>query len=76
MIPDLSRFFHLAFSGRAILLCGQDLEPGTGGQLSKMLAASLNRGSETTLVDACANLSDPAPLIAAANAVTVGGSAP
>jgi len=76
MMPDLSRFLRLAFSGRAVLLCGQDLEPGTCERISETLAANWNRDPKATLADACANLSDPAPLIAAARSVAVAGPGP
>ena len=42
MVPDLSRFLQLGFSGRAVLLCGQDLEPGTASEEEQQDARSLN----------------------------------
>jgi len=73
-MEELSRFFDLAFSGRAILYAGQDLEPGT----SELLALALNEATrcngEISLADQCATLSDAAPLNEAVKALGRRGS--
>ena len=75
-MEDLSRFFDLAFSGRAVLLCGQDLEPGTGERLAQTIAEIAKRDLQSTLPESCAALSDPAAIIAAAKSVTSAGASP
>ena len=75
-MEDLSRFIGLAFSGRAVLLSGQDLEPGTGEQLARIVAESADRDTQSTFADTCAALSDPAAIIAAAKSVTGAGASP
>ncbi|MCL4797713.1 MAG: hypothetical protein KJZ84_24325 [Bryobacteraceae bacterium] len=68
-MEDLSRFLDLAYSGRAVLLAGQDLEPGTTERLSHALAKATGVQHEMPLGQRCATLSDPAPLVAAAKYV-------
>ena len=75
-MEDLSRFFDLAFSGRAVLLSGQDLEPGTGERLARAVAENTNRDLQSTLRESCTALSDPAAIIAAVKSVASAGPSP
>jgi hypothetical protein len=68
-MEELSRFFDLAFSGRAILYAGQDLEPGTSGQLGQALRAVMHPHTDRSFANECAALSDPTPLKEAVKAV-------
>ena len=72
MIADLSRFAQLAFSGRAILLSGQNLEPGTGELLRKKLLSGLQLDEKATLADACRIISEPAAIASASNSIVAG----
>lgn len=65
-MDDLSRFFDLAFSGRAVLLCGQDLEPGSGEKLRRLVAEAAKCDLPSSLADTCVTLSDPEPIVTAA----------
>ena len=75
-MEDLSRFFDLAFSGRAVLLSGQDLEPGTGERLARAVAENANRDLRSTLRESCTALSDPAAITAAVKSVASAGPSP
>jgi hypothetical protein len=75
-MEDLSRFYDLALSGRAVLLSGQDLEPGTGERLAREIAETANRDARSTLPESCAALTDPAAIISAARSVTSAGASP
>lgn len=68
-MTDVSRLIQFAFSGRAILLAGQELDPGTTKRLLSSLAKSLNVATDATLGDALASLSDPAPVITAVKSI-------
>ena len=73
-IEELSRFFDLAFSGRAVLYAGQDIEPGIGERLIQALRRFIRRDADRSLPDICSSLPDPNPLKEAAKAVGAGGS--
>lgn len=73
-MEDLSRFFDLAFSGRAVLLCGQDLEPDVGGQLARTVAEIANKDTNSTLAETCSALPDPGPIIVATKSVASSGA--
>jgi len=72
-MEELSRFFDLTFSGRAVLYAGQDLEPGTSERLAQLLRESTRCGSNRSFADVCAALSDPTPLNEAATVVASSG---
>src|SRR5258708_26778784 len=76
MTSDLSRFLHLAFSGRALLLSGQDLAPGTSERLSTLIASRLNREPNGSLGDLCTRLGDADAILQAAASLAFGGSDP
>ena len=73
-MEELSRFFDLAFSGRAVLYAGQDLEPGTSERLVQSLRESAHQGSDRSFGEVCAAFSDPSPLKEVARAVESGGT--
>jgi hypothetical protein len=73
-MEDLSRFFDLVSAGRAVLLCGQDLDPGMGDRLAQTLAEVTKRDLRTSIAASCAALSDPAPIIAAAKSAATAGT--
>jgi hypothetical protein len=75
-MEDLSRFFDLAFSGRAVLLSGQDLEPGTTELLARAVAEIANRDPQSKFAETCAALSDPSAIMAAAKSVANAGASP
>src|ERR1700722_11418823 len=75
-MEDLSRFFDLAFSGRAVLLCGQDLEPGMGERLARIVAELAKRDVQGSLGETCGTLSDPEPIITPAKVLASGGPSP
>ena len=73
-MEELSRFLDLAFSGRAVLYSGQDLEPGTSERLICLLRESTRQGSDRSFAEVCSGLSDPTPLIEVAKVVGSGES--
>ena len=64
-MTDSSRVFQLAFSGRAILLAGQNLEPESGRLLREALLKDQKLPAETSLGDACALALEPDPIVKA-----------
>lgn len=74
-MTDVSRLFEFGFSGRAVLVSGQDLEPGTSRRLRELLLKQLALPPHTSLEDACTSLSDPAPIVAATGSIGELGSA-
>jgi hypothetical protein len=60
---------QFAFTGRAILLAGQDLDPGTAERLRHALEEKLDFGAAVKLGEVCSGLSDPDPLIDAIRSV-------
>src|SRR5437016_4871780 len=54
---DLSRFFQLAYSGRALLLSGQELEPGSSNVLLSLICK--NPKEMVSLTTACERATDP-----------------
>lgn len=75
-MTDASRLFELAFSGRAILLAGQNLEPESGRLLKQALVKDLNLPIDTKLGDACASVSEPNPIFKAIRSIADTGPAP
>ncbi len=75
-VMDVSRLFQLAFSGRAILFAGQDLETDTSEQLRHVLTNILNLTLDTAFADACSSVSDPAPIVAAIKSIAETRSGP
>lgn len=73
-MEELFRFFDMAFSGRAILYAGQDLEAGTSERLAQSLREFTRRDTDRSFAEMCAALSDPNPLEEAAKAVGSNGS--
>lgn len=68
-MTDASRLIQFVFSGRAILLAGQDLDPGTTERLRLTLVGSLELPTNATLGEACSGLSDPGPIIEALKSI-------
>lgn len=75
-MTDSSRLFQLAFSGRAILLAGQNLEPDSGRFLKQALVKELKLPGDTNLGDACALALDPNPIVKAIKSIADSGPAP
>ena len=73
-MTDVSRLFQHAFSGRAVLLAGQELEPGTTLLLRRLLAKDADIATDASLIDICANISDPAQISTAIRSVSATGS--
>lgn len=57
-VSTASRLIQLAFSGRAILLAGQDLDPGTTANVRSALLRELELRSGETLGEVCSAASD------------------
>lgn len=72
-MTDLARLFQQAFSGRAILLAGQVLEPEADQQLRRALADQAKLSPELPLAELCGRFSDPASITAAANTIAKAG---
>lgn len=68
-MTDASRLIQFAFTGRAILLAGQDLDPGAAERLRQALEKKLNLGAGAKLGEICAGLSDSGPLTDAIRSV-------
>src|SRR6266516_4896778 len=62
-MDDIGRFMQFAYAGRAVLLCGQDLEPNTSRRLSEALSKRLGIDEYSSLLDLCAKVKDPSLLI-------------
>src|SRR5271170_2880477 len=68
-MTDASRLIQFAFSGRAILLAGQDLDPGTTERLRQALEKKLELKTVVKLSEMSSSLSDPSPFIDAISSV-------
>jgi hypothetical protein len=62
---EISRLVKFAFSGRAILFAGQDIDSGTTEQLRKRLVVSLGLPPDTTFGNVCGGLSTSTAVLAA-----------
>lgn len=64
-MTDLSRFVQLIYSGRGILLAGQELEPGSSNALAALIAEAVGGGrTGRTLSKLCQELTSAQQLIA------------
>ncbi|WP_433968303.1 hypothetical protein [Tunturiibacter gelidiferens] len=68
-MTDLSRLFQNAFTGRAVLFAGQDLEPGTSERFLQALSNNATLPPNATMEGVCSGIVDPEYIIAAAKAV-------
>ena len=75
MPEDGSRLIQFAFSGRAILLAGQDLDPGTTERLRIALTKALNLAGNVSLADACSRASEAKSITDAVKAIPDVGTA-